>query len=72
VTRRLPVAGVSWCPEHGVGQWLSPGEVRSADDLQHRGRRRLTVQRIGEFLFQVGVGCAKAAVAMSLLAASVE
>jgi hypothetical protein len=34
-----------------------PGEVL---DLQHRGRRRLTVQRLGEFLFQVGVGCAKA------------
>src|SRR5262249_37186861 len=34
---------------------------RSRDDAQHLGRRRLLLQRLGELLFQVGVGCASAA-----------
>src|SRR5262249_38477396 len=33
---------------------------RTADDLQHLGRRRLLLQRLCEFLFQVRVGCVKA------------
>src|SRR5262249_28178837 len=32
---------------------------RRADDAQYLGRRRLLLQHLGEFLFQVGVGCAK-------------
>src|SRR5262245_20567246 len=33
---------------------------RTADDLKDLGRRGLLLQRLGELLFQVGVGCAKA------------
>src|SRR5215472_6824299 len=33
---------------------------RTGDDLKDFGSRRLLLQRLGEFLFQVGVGCAKA------------
>src|SRR6516162_4577187 len=33
---------------------------RRADDLQHLRGCRLLLQRLGELLFQVGVGCAKA------------
>jgi hypothetical protein len=50
-----------------MGHWFQLAG-RSADDLQHRGRRRLTVQRLGEFLFQVGVGCAKAVNGRALVA----
>src|SRR5262245_60393487 len=33
---------------------------RARNDLQHLGGRRLLLQRLGELLFQVGVGCANA------------
>src|SRR6516225_940048 len=33
---------------------------RARNDLQHLGGRRLLLQRLGELLFQVGIGCAKA------------
>src|SRR5215831_7125075 len=33
---------------------------RTADDLKDLGRRGLLLQRLGELLFEVGVGCAKA------------
>src|SRR5215467_2040239 len=32
---------------------------RTADDLKDLGRRGLLLQRLGELLFQIGVGCAK-------------
>src|SRR5215475_13413071 len=33
---------------------------RTADNLKDFGRRGLLLQRLGELLFQVGVGCSKA------------
>src|SRR5262249_15415648 len=33
---------------------------RTGDDAQHLRGRRLLLQRLGELLFQLGVGCAKA------------
>src|SRR5215472_15030864 len=39
--------------------WLQLAR-RVRDDLQHVGGRGLLLERLGEFLFQVGVGCAKA------------
>src|SRR5262249_1916683 len=44
--------------QHGLEHGLQVAG-RPADDLQHLGSRRLLLQRLGEFLFQVGVGYAK-------------
>src|SRR5262249_16829913 len=44
----------------GIEYRLQVGR-RSRDDAQHLGRRSLLLQRLGELLFQVGVGCASAA-----------
>src|SRR5262249_15672105 len=40
----------------------TPAQVtrRARNDAQNFGRRRLLLQRLGELLFQVGIGCAKA------------
>src|SRR5215472_15948779 len=35
-------------------------EGRAADDLEHVGGRGLLLPRLGQFLCQVGIGCAKA------------
>src|SRR6516165_8890796 len=45
--------------QHGLKYRLKPAR-RTANDLQHLGGRLLLLQRLGELLFQVGVGCAKA------------
>src|SRR5215475_3955534 len=45
--------------QHGLKHRLKLAR-RTADDLQHLGGCRLLLQRLGEFLFQVGVGCANA------------
>src|SRR5262245_52205000 len=54
----LGLANAHCIGQHGLEHRLKLAR-RTADDLQHLRGCRLLLQRLDEFLFQVGVGCVK-------------
>src|SRR5262245_65428157 len=54
----LGLANAHRVRQHGLEYRLELAR-RTGNDLQHLRGRGLLLQRLGEFLFQVGVGCAK-------------
>src|SRR5215831_11204247 len=57
---KLRVAKPRGICQHGLEYRLKRAAGRAADDLQDLGSRGLLLQRLGELLFQVGIGCSKA------------